>query len=168
MHRFWADFLWKSLHGSLARIPGAIWGSAHHSNITRGDRFATRGHPWRARFCDLWKKRMDFKKKFTDFHQKFLTNGASTCTVVQRHQIVMECRLLNLKSMQNPLHFGTFSGRVGDICRFGWCLCTLKHRLSLIFDENQKTFFLKSFFSSKDRENVLSTGVHGWQTDLHG
>ena len=54
--------IWKILYcmafsyGSLARIPG--W-SAQHSNITRGDRFATRGHPWRARFCDLWKKIMD-------------------------------------------------------------------------------------------------------------
>ena len=37
------------------------------------------------------------------------------CFNVQRHQIVIECRLLDLKSMQNPLYFGTFSGRVGDI-----------------------------------------------------
>ena len=38
------------------------------------------------------------------------------CFNVQRHQIIIECRLLDLKSMQNPLYFGTFSGQVGDIC----------------------------------------------------
>ena len=41
------------------------------------------------------------------------------CFNVQRHQIVIECRLLDLKSIQNPLYFGTFSGRVGDIADLG-------------------------------------------------
>ena len=38
---------------------------------------------------------------------RFLTNGASTCRDV-------ECRLLDLKSMQNPLYFGGFSDGIGD------------------------------------------------------
>ena len=90
--------------------------------------------PWRARFCDLWKKRMDFFWFSSKIHDK-------RCFNVQRHQIIIECRLLDLKSMQNPLYFGTFSGRVGDICRFGWCLCTLKHRLTRIFYGFRYFFF---------------------------
>ena len=43
---------------------------------------------------------------------KFLTNGPSTRRAI-------ECRLLDLESMQNPLYFGTFSGRVGDIADLG-------------------------------------------------
>ena len=41
------------------------------------------------------------------------------CFNVQRHQIVIECRLLDLKSTQKPLYFGTFSCRVGDIADLG-------------------------------------------------
>ena len=41
-----------------------------------------------------------------------MTNGAPTCRDI-------EGRLLDLKSMQNPVYFGTFSGRVGDIADFG-------------------------------------------------
>ena len=33
-------------------------------------------------------------------------------------QIVTKCRLLDLKSMQNPYVFGAFSGRVGEIGDF--------------------------------------------------
>ena len=41
------------------------------------------------------------------------------CFNVQRHQIFIECRLLDLKSIQNPLYFGAFTGRVGDFVILG-------------------------------------------------
>ena len=128
------------VYGSLARIPGAIWRSAQHRQITRGDRFDTRGHPWRARFCDLWKKRMTLKKKFFDFHQKFMTNGASTCRDTTQ---ISKYHLLDLKTCQNTKDFALISGRVGEII----CLCMLKHRLPRIFN------FLFSVFSY-DLENT--------------
>ncbi len=59
-------------YGSLQRIRCCIQHSDEYTNVTRGDRFAARGHPWRARFCDIWKKVMDLKKKFFDFHQNFM------------------------------------------------------------------------------------------------
>ena len=59
------------------------------------------------------------RKKPENKKCKILDERCFNVQSLQRHQIVIEYRLLDLKSMQNPLYFGTFSGRVGDICRFG-------------------------------------------------
>jgi len=53
-----------------------------------------------------------FKKKFFDFHQKFMTNGASTCRDTTQ---ISKYHLLDLKTCQNTKAFALISGRVGDI-----------------------------------------------------
>ena len=116
-------------------------------------------------FAMFGRKEWLLKKRFLIFIKNSWQTVLQRAETSDNHRMSPTRPEINAKS---TLYFGTFSGRVGDICWFGWCLCTLKHRLSWIFDENQKTFFLNPFFSSKDRKNVLSTGVHGRQTDLHG
>ena len=114
-------------YGSLARIPS---GSAQHRQITRGDRFATRGHPWRARFRDLWKKRMTLKKKVFWFSSKI---HDKRCFNVQRHhpnQQISPTRPENVPKYKGFCIDFRSSRRYSMII---WCLCTLKHRLSWFF-----------------------------------